>query len=233
MTKSMRDTPHVSPWDSPVVTQDAVKLFYQNFTHAEIARTLNKRHGTQFSRNAVIGKLTRMGHQRDLPSNPCRGTMDAPTKQAQAWTSSEIDLLMLNKALGATGLTRLIKRSANAIQLKAKSLGVKLGWNPPQEERKSAKPVQYVSPFPERVMICDDPIEGVPLMKAVRCQCREVLGLSEGDYVFCGKATVSETSSWCMVHYLKNVQPQSQKDERSMKRAVVYHGSKGSEPRAY
>jgi len=232
--RSMKDKAYVSPWSTMIIT-DLIRLVSEGFSSGAIAKALNSRHGSDFSRSAVMGKVHRLQLDMSKPSAPKPATISPSRSAHQVWMDTEIEAMIKYKDLGADALSRLIKRSAKAIYRKASGLGIKLGGpSLARDDKPTTKPApQYVSPFPERVMTCEEIVGGVPLMKAVRCQCREVLGFSDGDYVFCGKPTVSETSSWCGGHYQKNVQPQGQKADRSLKRSVEHYGRKGSVERPY
>ncbi len=55
-----------NPWDNDLIVADLRLIDAEGLSSSEMARWLNEKYGTKFSRNAVIGKRGRLGLCRDV-----------------------------------------------------------------------------------------------------------------------------------------------------------------------
>lgn len=79
-----RITAPVGDWTNPAVVDELRRLHSEKFTCADIARVMNKKFRTSFSRNAILGKLFRLGLSNNLarPTRPPAPKRKRPAKQA-------------------------------------------------------------------------------------------------------------------------------------------------------
>lgn len=236
MPKPLTDNPIISPWDRPGVMARARALHTEGASRTMIAAYLNAEFHLKLTASAVSGKFGRLGIRSEIPAKPIRDKVS--TKPAPpSWTSEEIKTMINLKNLGADALSRLINRSAKAIYRKASDMGIKLGGPKlGNDARPKPRPtplpyMQPVGPIPDCVILACEYPNAVPLMQIGRYQCREIIG-DAPEWHMCG-SPVEEGLSWCPVHARKNLTSMAPKEDRSLRRALIYHGNQGSQPRAY
>lgn len=105
----------------------AVKLFTDGLTASQIAAKLKKVGGT-YSRNAVIGKLTRLGHVRGRPASPSRAGIKigaiggagalakAKTRAAEPQAERAMKPRQIGDGLAAINIMRKAERTAHSLQ---------------------------------------------------------------------------------------------------------------------
>jgi hypothetical protein len=94
-----------NPWDNELIVADLRLIDERGLSSSEMARWLNEKYGTRFSRNAIIGKRSRLGMLRDVvrmqkvvvkvsKPKPPKETPLKPTAQATASSDRVRRLLM-------------------------------------------------------------------------------------------------------------------------------------------
>ncbi len=147
-------------------------------TGAEIGERLGK------SRNAIIGRIHRLGIGNGLHRN---GTRSRP------WTPEE--LAALNSTRSNPQVAEDLGRSVDSVRIKRN----KMGCSPPLRPRNRSN-IRGVRQPPMRIVepdICPD--NAKPLIDLKRGNCRYPYGEAP-PYLFCGKRVEREKSSFCDHH---------------------------------
>lgn len=193
----------MSEWTDQIVSR-LQRLSYEGYSASAIAEAVNREFSTAFSRNAVIGKLHRMG---------CTTGGKVAVAQTR-WTEPMIEALRLAFADGNTAqaCARHVSAAAgfevtvSALYAKAGAMGLNFKaqarqarldrlFNPP------ARPILFSAPI-EEVEIEVEPAfraEAVRLMDLRPHHCRFPLGEPDADgYRFCGERKAR--GSYCAEH---------------------------------
>ena len=200
----------MSPWSDQIVTR-MMQLSHEGYSGSRIAARINSEFGSDFTRNAVIGKLHRMG---------CSVGGNVPVEPAAVWTRAMEEAL---KAAFADGLTPLaIARHVTAAakrEISLKSLYAKAGRmgltfkgssRAVFVERFMRREPKPIEPLPPRVEAKRAPIapaieaeplscERVTLLDLRPHHCRFPLGEpASADFGYCGARKVK--GSYCAAH---------------------------------
>ncbi len=223
----------MSEWTDQIVSR-LQRLSYEGYSGSVIADAVNREFGTAFSRNAVIGKLHRMG---------CT-TGGVVKVKTTTWSEPMIEALRLAFADGntaqacarhvsaAAGFEVTVsalyaKAGAMGLNFKAQARQVRLDrlFNPParpilfsapiEEVETEVEPAAAVSIVPE-VEVEDAPFsaEGVRLMDLREHSCRFPIGEPDADgYRFCGERKAR--GSYCAYHARIAYQPVAKRPDRA------------------
>ena len=204
----------MSEWTDKIVSR-LQRLSYEGYSASAIAEAVNREFSTAFSRNAVIGKIHRMG---------CTTGGKVAVAQTR-WTEPMIEALRLAFADGNTAqaCARHVSAAAgfevtvSALYAKAGAMGLNFKaqarqarldrlFNPP------ARPILFSAPIEEveteveasivpEVEVEDAPFraEGVRLMDLRPHSCRFPIGEPDADgYRFCGERKAGR--AYCSAH---------------------------------
>lgn len=158
------------------------------------------------SRNAVIGRVHRMGLSRPTPAG-C-GTRRSPKPSAPVWTAeAEADLRrMVDLNLAWTDIARVMKRSQWAVSRRAASLGIKRSARPRKDTpaQAASNRVEFRSMGREaqrRVEAFAGVTDAVPLMARKFGMCAWPVGVPDrpANQLCCGRGVIGD-SSYCMKH---------------------------------
>lgn len=78
-------SPKVNIWQTDGLVEFVIEGFKSGHSNAFISRDIYRHFGINVSRNAVIGKLSRMGFKRELPFNP----MEKAPRKAKSTASQK------------------------------------------------------------------------------------------------------------------------------------------------
>lgn len=200
----------MSEWTDQIVSR-LQRLSYEGYSASAIAEAVNREFSTAFSRNAVIGKLHRMG---------CSVGGKVPVDPAHVWTQAMEEALKAAFADGLTPqaiarhVTAAAKReiSLKALYAKAGCMGLTFKGSSravfvDRFMKREPKPIE---PLPPRVeakrapiapAIEDAPLscERVTLLDLRPHHCRFPLGEpASADFAYCGAQKVK--GSYCAAH---------------------------------
>lgn len=184
------------------------RLLRAGETYSDIAAAIGG-----VSRNAVIGKASRLGLSGAARRAP-RGSVGRPVEGARAepngalWTDAEVETLRtlaFRKTAGEIAVA--LGRSAGSVRAKAASLGLVLR---PGERRPPGTGGRKVSaPAPLVAPSSPPPIEAAPAVavrfmdrRAFQCAAIVDAGVPILERMVCGR-TVSGLTAWCAEHRLR------------------------------
>ncbi|MFN4296773.1 MAG: GcrA family cell cycle regulator [Brevundimonas sp.] len=156
------------------------------------------------TRNAIIGKIHRLGLVRDLPTKPGRGVVVRPAKAD--WTPDEDATLrrLFNDHRANLTISAMMDRSPWAVSRRIKYLGLKREHRPSRHtpEVAEANRVRFRSEgraAADRVAAFADATDAVPLMSRKAGMCAWPVGIPDrpANQLCCGKTA---EGSYCPAH---------------------------------